>query len=128
MAQTTQVNPATDKLSVAQAYANHIARVRRQAAIDRHTAESRAETQRVLDLYENGSLKRKQPEPEPAFKPASTYVTTRLPGGAKASLAAEKAAVTRRKRVLDESPEAVAKREKRRARRAARKARQAAVA
>jgi len=125
MAQNT-VNPAA-RLTVQQAYALHVERTRRNAAIERQRVEVQADIARVQELYTEGSLKRQQAAPAPTYKEAATYVTTRLPGGAKASLAAEKAAVTRRKRELDMSPEAVAKREKRRERRAARKARQAAA-
>ena len=124
----TQTTPATARLTVAEAYKRHIKTVRRNAAIERQRVEVQADVQRLQDLYANGSLKRKQEAPAPTYKEADTYVTTKLPGGAKASLAAEKAAVTRRKRVLDESPEAEARRARRRERRAARKARQAALA
>ena len=125
MAQTT---PATARLTVAEAYNRHIQTVRRNAAIERQRVEVQADIARVQALYTEGAGRKEAPKVKPQYTEATTYVTTKLPGGAKASLAAEKAAVTRRKRVLDESPEAVAKREKRRARRAARKARQAAVA
>ena len=123
----TQTTPATARLTVAEAYKRHIQTVRRNAAIERQRVEVQGDISRVQALYTEGSLKRQQAAPAPTYKEAATYVTTKLPGGAKASIAAEKAAVTRRKRVLDESPEAVAKREKRRARRAARKLRQAAA-
>ncbi len=116
------------KLSPAAAYAKQKWEDRRQAALDRiNDPAIQAEVQRIQALYAEGSTRRQQPAPAPQFKEASTYTVTRLPGGAKASKAAEKAAATRRGRPLDESPEAVAKRERRRARRAARKARQAAA-
>ena len=122
---------ATARLTPAEAYNEHIKRVRLQAAIDRRTAESRADTQRVLDLYTNGAPRKEPVVVKPQFTEAAAYTVTRLPGGLEASKAAEKGARTRRERttrVLDMSPEAVAKREARRARRAARKARKAAAA
>jgi hypothetical protein len=122
---TTQ--PATARLTSAEVYKRHIQTVRRNAAIERQRAEVQADISRVQALYQEGSKRRLQAPVEPSFKEATAYTVTQLPGGVKASKAAEKAAVTRRKRVLDMSPEAVAKREKRRARRAARKARQAAA-
>jgi hypothetical protein len=118
------------KLTAAETYKLHLQKVRRQNAIDRMTAEVQADIKRIQALYAEGSTKRLQPAPEPTFKEAATFTTTRLPGGAEASVAAEKGARTRRERqgrVLDMSPEAVAKREARRARRAARKARKAAA-
>jgi hypothetical protein len=122
---------ATARLTPAEAYNEHIKRVRLQAAIDRRTAESRADTQRVLDLYTNGAPRKEPVVVKPQFTEAKAYEVVKLPGGLEASKAAEKGARTRRERttrVLDMSPEAVAKREARRARRAARKARQAAAA
>jgi hypothetical protein len=122
---------ATARLTPAEAYNEHIKRVRLQAAIDRRTAESRADTQRVLDLYTNGAPRKEPVVVKPQYQEAAAYTVTHLPGGLEASKAAEKGARTRRERatrVLDMSPEAVAKREARRARRAARKARQAAAA
>ncbi len=118
------------KLTAAETYKLHLQKVRRQNAIDRMTAEVQADIKRVQALYTEGSTKRLQPAPEPTFKEATQYTVTHLPGGAKASVAAEKGARTRRERqgrVLDMSPEAVAKREARRVRRAARKARKAAA-
>ena len=122
-----QTTPSTARLTVAEAYNRHIQTVRRNAAIERQRVEVQADIARVQALYTEGAGRKEAPKVKPQYTEATTYVTTKLPGGAKASLAAEKAAVTRRKRVLDESPEAVAKREKRRARRADRKARQAAA-
>jgi hypothetical protein len=115
------------KLTPAQTYALHLQKVRRQNAIDRMTAEVQADIKRVQALYTEGSTKRLQPAPEPTFKEATTYTVTHLAGGLEASVAASKAAKTRRARVLDMSAEAVAKREARRVRRAARKARKAAA-
>ncbi len=115
------------KLTPAQAYDLHIRKVRIQAAIDRRTAESRADTQRVLDLYTHGAGRKAPAEVKPQFKEAATYTVTKLPGGLKASVSAEKAAKTRKARVLDMSPEAVERRERRRARRQARRQRQQAA-
>jgi hypothetical protein len=117
------------KLTPAEAYNEHIKRVRIQATIDRRTAESRADTQRVLDLYTNGAPRKEPVVVKPPYTEAAAYTVTHLPGGLEASKAAEKGARTRRERttrVLDMSPEAVAKREARRARRAARRQRKLA--
>jgi hypothetical protein len=127
MTQTT-VNPATAKLTVAEVYKRHIATVRRNAAIERQRVEVQADIARVQALYTEGAGRKAPVVVKPQFTEASAYVTTKLPGGAAASKAATKAAATRRKRELDMSPEAVAKREKRRARRQARKERQAQAA
>jgi hypothetical protein len=125
MDQTTQL--ATARLTSAEAYKRHIQTVRRNAAIERQRIEVRADIERVQALYAEGAPRKAPVEVAPQFTETSTYTVTHLAGGLKASVAADKAAVTRRKRVLDNSPEAEAKREKRRARRAARKARQAAA-
>lgn len=118
----------TTKLSPAAAYAKQKWEDRRQAALDRiNDPAIQAEVQRIQALYAEGAPRKAPVEVKPQFKEASTFTVTRLPGGLKASKAADKAAVTRRTRVLDNSPEAVAKREKRRARRAARKARKASA-
>jgi hypothetical protein len=119
--------PALARLTPAETYNEYIKRVRRNAAIERQRVEVRADIERVQALYAEGSNKRLQPTPAPAFTEASAFTVNRLAGGLEASVAAEKATKTRRARVLDNSPEAEAKREKRRARRAARKARQAAA-
>jgi hypothetical protein len=118
---------ATARLTAAETYKRHIQTVRRQAAIDRRTAEAQADIARVQALYAEGAPRKAPVEVKPQFKEAATYTVTQLHGGLKASLAADKASVTRRSRALDQSPEAVQKREQRRARRAARKARQAAA-
>jgi hypothetical protein len=123
---TTQ--PATARLTSAEAYKRHIQTVRRNAAIERQRVEVRADIERVQALYAEGAPRKAPVEVAPQFTESATFKVTKLAGGLKASVAADKAAVTRRKRELDMSPEAVAKREKRRARRAARKARQAAAA
>ncbi len=118
------------KLTPAQAYNEHIKRVRLQAAIDRRTAESRADTQRVLDLYTHGAGRKAPVEAKPQYKEAAAYTVVKLPGGLEASKAAEKGARTRRERstrVLDMSPEAVERRERRRARRQDRRQRQQAA-
>jgi hypothetical protein len=125
MAQTTQ--PATARLTPAETYNQYIKRVRRNAAIERQRVEVRADIERVQALYAEGAPRKAPVAVVPQFTETATYTVTHLAGGLKASVAADKAAVTRRKRVLDNSPEAEAKREKRRARRAARKARQAAA-
>jgi hypothetical protein len=124
MEKTTQ---ATARLTASETYARHAAQVRRNAAIERQRVEIQADIARLNDLYANGSLKRPGAKPEPQFKEATRFTVERLAGGLASSVAADKAAVTRRARVQDTSPEAEAKREKRRARRAARKARQAAA-
>ena len=124
MEKTTQ---ATARLTSAQAYALHAQKVRRDAAVERQRAEIQADIARLNDLYANGSLKRPGAKPEPQFKEAARFTVERLAGGLASSVAADRAASTRRKRVLDESPEAIEKREKRRQRRLARKARQAAA-
>ena len=129
MAQTT--NPTTQKLTASEAYNLHVKKTRIQATIDRRTAESRADTQRVLDLYTNGAPRKEPVVVKPQYTEAAAYTVTHLPGGLEASKAAEKGARTRRERttrVLDMSPEAVQRRERRRARRQARKQRQAAAA
>ncbi len=129
MTQTT--NPATQKLTASEAYNEHIKTVRRNAAIERQRQDYQADIKRVLALYAEGSTKRLQSTPVQTFTEAKAYAVVKLPGGLDASVAAEKGARTRRERqgrVLDMSPEAVAKREKRRARRQARKERQAAAA
>ena len=127
MEKTPQVTQATARLTASETYARHAAQVRRNAAIERQRVEVRAEIDRVQALYAEGSTKRLQPTPAPAFTTAARFTVERLAGGLASSVAADKAAVTRRARVQDTSPEAEAKREKRRARRAARKARQAAA-
>jgi hypothetical protein len=124
MEKTTQ---ATARLTASETYARHAAQVRRNAAIERQRVEVRAEIDRVQALYAEGSTKRLQPTPAPAFTTAARFTVERLAGGLASSVAADRAASTRRKRVLDESPEAIEKREKRRQRRLARKARQAAA-
>ena len=121
----TQTTPATARLTVAEAYNRHIQTVRRNAAIERQRVEVQADIARVQALYAEGAPRKAPVEVKPQFKEAATFTVTTLPGGLKASKAAEKGAVTRRKRELDMSPEAVAKREKRRERRAQRKLRQA---
>jgi hypothetical protein len=126
MAQTTPL--ATARLTPAETYNQYIKRVRRNAAIERQRVEVRADIERVQALYAEGAPRKAPVEVAPQFTESATFKVTKLAGGLKASVAADKAAVTRRKRELDMSPEAVAKREKRRARRAARKARQAAAA
>jgi hypothetical protein len=115
------------RLSPAEAYKLHLQSVRRNAAIERQRQDYKADVARIQALYAEGAPRKAPAVVAPQFTEAGAYTVTRLPGGLKASAAADKAAATRRKRVLDESPEAVAKREKRRARRAARKARQAAA-
>jgi hypothetical protein len=125
MAQTTQ--PALARLTPAETYNQYIKRVRRNAAIERQRVEVRADIERVQALYAEGAPRKAPVAVAPQFTETTTYTVTHLAGGLKASVAADKAAVTRRKRVLDNSPEAEAKREKRRARRAARKARQVAA-
>ncbi len=119
------------KLTPAQAYDLHVQTVRRNAAIERQRQEIQADIARVQALYTEGAGRREPVVAKPQYKEAAAYTVTRLPGGLDASVAAEKGARTRRERqgrVLDMSPEAVAKREARRARRAARKARKAAAA
>ena len=118
---------ATARLTAAEVYKRHIQTVRRNAAIERQRVEVRADIERVQALYAEGAQRKAPVEVKPQFKEAVTYTVTQLHGGLKASLAADKASATRRSRALDQSPEAVAKREQRRARRAARKARQAAA-
>jgi hypothetical protein len=122
---TTQT--ATARLTSAETYNEYIKRVRRNAAIERQRLEVRADIERVQALYAEGSNKRLQPTPAPAFTEASAFTVKRLAGGLEASVASEKAVKTRRARVLDNSPEAEAKRARRRARRQARKERQAAA-
>lgn len=126
MTQAT-ANPAVARLTAAQVYDLHNQKIRRDAAVERQRQEIQGDMARLADLYANGSLKRKQAAPEPQFKEAVARTVTRLAGGLAASVAADKAKATRRARVLDDSPEAVAKREQRRTRRAARKLRQAAA-
>ena len=105
------------RLTPAEAYKRQVQADRRQAAIERRTAEGQAEVARLLDLYANGSLKRRSAEAAPVPEPTS-YTVKRLPGGA---------ALSGRKRSAASADEATeAKRAKRRERRAARKARQAA--
>ncbi len=120
-------NPATTRLTSAETYALYIKRVRRNAAIERQRQDYQADIARVQALYSEGAPRKAPTVAKPLFQEAPTFTLTQLPGGLKASVAADKAAVTRRKRNLDMSPEAVAKREKRRAQRAARKARKAAA-
>jgi len=86
------------KLTPAEVYKLHLRQVRRQNAIERMTAEVQADIARVQALYAEGSTKRLQPAPELTFKEATQFTTTRLPGGAKASVSAEKGARTRRER------------------------------
>jgi hypothetical protein len=124
MEKTTQV---TVRLTPAQAYALHAAQVRRNAAIERQRVEIRADIVRLQALYADGSLCRRKTPVAPAFVEATRFTTERLAGGLKASVAADKAAVTRRKRQMDMSPEAEARRAKRREQRAARKARREAA-
>ena len=117
---------ATARLTAAEVYKRHIQTVRRNAAIERQRQDYQADIARIQALYAEGSARKAPVEVKPQFKEAATYTVTQLHGGLAASVAADKAKVTRRSRALDQSPEAVAKREQRRARRAARKARQAA--
>jgi hypothetical protein len=129
MTQTTQL--ATARLTPAQAYDLHIQKVRRNAAIERQRVEVQADLARVQALYTEGAGRKEPVVVKPQFTEAKGYTVVKLPGGLEASKAAEKGARTRRERstrVLDMTPEAVAKREARRARRAARKARKAAAA
>jgi hypothetical protein len=123
MSQTTP--EATARLTSAETYSAYIKRVRRNAAIERQRQDYQVDIARIQALYAEGAPRKTPVVVEPQFTEAAAYTTTRLSGGAKASAAADKAAVTRRKRELDMSPEALAKREKRRERRAARKLRQA---
>ncbi len=119
------------KLTPAQAYDLHVQTVRRNAAIERQRQEIQADIVRVQALYTEGAGRREPVVAKPQYKEAAAYTVTRLPGGLDASVAAEKGARTRRERatrVLDMSPEAVARRERRRARRQVRKERQAAAA
>jgi hypothetical protein len=118
------------KLTPAEAYKRHIETVRRNAAIERQRVEIQADIARVQALYTDGAGRKEPVVTKPQYKEAAAYTVVKLPGGLDASVAAEKGARTRRERstrVLDMSPEAVAKREARRARRAARKARKAAA-
>ena len=86
------------KLTPAQAYALQVKADRRQAALERAQDPAvRAELQRVNELYVSGSLNKKTQPQQPQFQEATTFTVTRLPGGAKASKAAEKAAATRRR-------------------------------
>ena len=113
---------ATARLTTAEVYKRHAQTVRRNAAIERQRQDYQADIARVQALYTEGSSRKAPVVAKPQFKQAATYTVTQLPGGAKASAAAEKAAATRRSRAKDTSPEAEARRAKRRARRAARKA------
>jgi hypothetical protein len=124
MEKTTQ---ATARLTASETYARHAAQVRRNAAIERQRVEVRADIERLQALYTQGAPRKAPVAVAPQFKEAAAFTTTHLPGGLKASAAADRAASTRRARSLDMSEEAVAKREKRRQRRLARKARQAAA-
>jgi hypothetical protein len=117
---TTELSTA--RLTAAQAYNLHIQKVRRDAAVERQRQDYQADIARVQALYAEGASRKAPTVVKPQFKQAATYTVTQLPGGAKASAAAEKAAATRRSRAKDTSPEAEARRAKRRARRAARKA------
>jgi hypothetical protein len=105
---------ATARLTSAQTYALHAQKVRRDAAIERQRQDIQADLNRLADLYKNGSLKRAQPAPAPAFNSATSYTVTKLAGGA--ALSGRKG-----RSAKDTSPEAEAKRERRRARRAARR-------
>ena len=91
-------NPATARLTTAKAYDLYIKRVRRSAAIERRGGEVRADNQRIQALYSEGAPRKAPGASKPGFKEASTYTVIELPGGVKASLAAEKAAATRRAR------------------------------
>ena len=93
-----QTTKTMTKLTPAQAYALQVKADRRQAALERiQDPLVQAEVQRINELYVSGSLnKRTQPQ-EPQFEEAKSFTVTRLPGGAKASKAAEKAAATRRR-------------------------------
>jgi len=123
----SQTNQATARLTTAQAYNLHIQKVRRDAAVERQRQDYQADIARIQALYAEGAPRKAPVEVKPQFTQAATYTVTQLAGGLAASVAADKAKVTRRSRALDQSPEAVQKREQRRARRAARKARQAAA-
>ena len=86
------------KLTPAQAYAAQVKADRRQAALERiQDPIIQAEVQRISELYVSGGLNKKAKPQEPQFKEATTFTVTRLPGGVKASKAAEKAAATRRR-------------------------------
>jgi hypothetical protein len=86
------------KLTPAQAYALQAKEDRRQAALDRiQDPMVRAEANRIHELYTAGSLNRQPKAVEPQYKEATSFKVVQLPGGAKASKAAEKAAVTRRR-------------------------------
>lgn len=127
MEKTSQVTQSTARLTASETYALHATQVRRNAAIERQRVEIRADIERVQALYVSGSTRRLKTPVAPAFAEATRFTTERLAGGLKASVAADKAAVTRRKRQMDMSPEAEARRAKRREQRAARKARREAA-
>jgi hypothetical protein len=122
-----KLTQATARLTPAEAYNRQAAHDRRTAAIERQRVEIQADIARLNDLYANGSLTRPGAKPKPQFKEATRFTVERLAGGLDASVAADKAAVTRRTRAKDTSPEAEEKRARRRARRLARKQRQAAA-
>jgi len=86
------------KLSPAEAYQRHLQSERRNAAIERQRADYQEDIARLLELYANGSLRRPGTKPERKVKEATSYTTTRLAGGLESSLAADKAAKTRRDR------------------------------
>jgi hypothetical protein len=71
-----------NKLTTAEAYALQVKKDRRAAALDRNYGEAV-----VVKTTE-----------APTFTPATTFTVTRLAGGMKARVAAEKAAKTRRER------------------------------
>jgi hypothetical protein len=71
-----------NKLTTAEAYALQVKKDRRAAALDRNYGEAV-----VVKTTE-----------APTFTPATTFTVTRLHGGLKARIAAEKAAETRRAR------------------------------
>jgi hypothetical protein len=87
----------TKKLTAAEAYAKQVKADRKADALARiQDPVIQAEAQRIHDLYIGSPVRKAEPQ-KPEFKEATSFTLIRLPGGAKASKAAEKAAVTRRR-------------------------------
>lgn len=89
------------KITTAQAYKNQVKVDRRAAAAERRAPGVAAYDARVKEMYRGGTEQQHQKKaPETQVVDGRTYKVTRLAGGLKASLAAEKAARTMRARRL----------------------------
>ena len=96
---TQAKEPQMAKITAAEAYAAQVKADRRAAAAERRAPEVAAYDARVKRMYQGptDTQVRRQPQRTEVVE-GRTYKVTRLAGGLKASLAAEKAARTMRAR------------------------------